>query len=262
MVASFLLYKGDNMKRLIILLVVLVYGLSFGAVRNVSLTEIKQPISVVDRLNTVNSIQQQGEVFRQKEMHNRRMQEELEGRRREEQESVKLGRIQAVKREQEEQERKRIQEELEALKQQEQQKAVLEPEVEIVVEDEEKEPEPDTESFTEEAQLLARLVEAEAQGEPYVGKVAVAEVVLNRVRSNQFPNTITGVIYDAGQFSPTMDGRINITPSAESYTAVAEAMAGSNYTAGSLYFYNPRIAEVHWHGTMVTKAEIGNHVFK
>lgn len=114
-----------------------------------------------------------------------------------------------------------------------------------------------------EVDLLNRLVEAEATGESYAGRVAVAEVVLNRVNSSIFPNSIEGVIYDAGQFSPITDGRINMTASQSSKDAVQEALSGSNYTGGALYFYNPAVTGyIGWFEAMETTAIIGNHHFK
>jgi len=111
--------------------------------------------------------------------------------------------------------------------------------------------------------LLSRLVEAEAQGESYAGKVAVAEVILNRVASGQFPNSIEGVILESGQFSPISDGRINNTASQSSKDAVQEAIAGSNTVGGALFFYNPAVTGyVEWFAVKQTTAVIGNHEFK
>lgn len=110
--------------------------------------------------------------------------------------------------------------------------------------------------------LLAQLVESEAKGEPYEGKVAVAEVVLARVRSSQFPNSIEGVIYQKGQFQVVSNGSINNAPSQESINASNEALSGSNYSNGALFFYNPRIATDRWQDSLRTTAVIGNHTFK
>jgi len=96
---------------------------------------------------------------------------------------------------------------------------------------------------------LSRIIEAEASGEPYKGKVAVGEVILNRVSSNEFPNTIWGVIFDdtyAIQFEPVANGTIYNNPSKESIEAAKEALAGSNYAGDSLYFLNPKIAANNW----------------
>lgn len=109
--------------------------------------------------------------------------------------------------------------------------------------------------------LLAQLVHAEAQGEPYAGKVAVATVVLNRVDSGQFPNTISGVIYQAGQFSPVASGTIHNTPSADEYKAVDEAVAFRGKGAGSLFFYNPAKAKSTFLESRTVTVVIGNHTF-
>ncbi|MED4261986.1 cell wall hydrolase [Priestia aryabhattai] len=111
--------------------------------------------------------------------------------------------------------------------------------------------------------LLARLVEAEAGGEPYAGKVAVAVVVLNRVDSADFPNSIHDVIYQSGQFSPVSNGQINNTPSADSVRAVNEALSENrSLGAGSLFFYNPSTAVSRWLDSRPTTIVIGHHVFK
>ena len=109
--------------------------------------------------------------------------------------------------------------------------------------------------------LLAQLVESEATGEPYAGKVAVAEVVLNRVKDGGFPNSIEGVIYQPGQFQVVSNGRINMTPTQESINASNEALVGSNYTYGALYFYNAAIATNRWQDRLRTTVVIGSHTF-
>ncbi|MGG1916028.1 cell wall hydrolase [Priestia megaterium] len=111
--------------------------------------------------------------------------------------------------------------------------------------------------------LLAKLVEAEAGGEPYAGKVAVAVVVLNRVDSADFPNSIHDVIYQTGQFSPVSNGQINNTPSADSVRAVNEALSENrSLGAGSLFFYNPSTSSSHWLDSRPTTIVIGHHTFK
>ena len=90
-----------------------------------------------------------------------------------------------------------------------------------------------------ETYLLGRLVHGEARGEPYVGKVAVAAVVLNRVKSPSFPNTISGVIYQSGAFDAVSDGQINLTPDEDSLRAARDALNGWDPTGGCLYYYNP-----------------------
>lgn len=112
---------------------------------------------------------------------------------------------------------------------------------------------------------LSRIIEAEASGEPYKGKVAVGEVILNRVKSDDFPNTIWKVIFDDNfgiQFEPVANGTIYNTPSRESVKAAKEALSGSNYSGNSLYFLNPQTAQSNW----ITKNRqycmtIANHDF-
>jgi N-acetylmuramoyl-L-alanine amidase len=118
----------------------------------------------------------------------------------------------------------------------------------------------------EEKELLARLVEAEAKGEPYEGKVAVATVVLNRVESPQFPpNTVTEVINEvvghAYAFTPVQNGAINNLASAESTQAVEEALKREDTLNDSIFFYNPKIATDQWIRSRQTVETIGNHVF-
>lgn len=119
-----------------------------------------------------------------------------------------------------------------------------------------------TSAHSSDVDLLARIVHAEALGEPYSGKVAVAEVVLNRVASSQFPNSIQGVIYDPGQFSPVSNGSINRAADAESVRAAKQALAGSNIVGDALFFYNPSIVSSSWFESKPTSASIGHHVFK
>lgn len=112
-----------------------------------------------------------------------------------------------------------------------------------------------------EKRLMAQLVTAEAKGEPYAGQVAVATVILNRVDSPLFPNTISSVIYQAGQFTPVKTGSINQAPTASAIRAVDEAIAFRGQGRGSLFFYNPKIAVSHWIATREHTITIGNHVF-
>ncbi|MDI3281272.1 MAG: cell wall hydrolase [Bacillota bacterium] len=114
----------------------------------------------------------------------------------------------------------------------------------------------------EEVELLARLVHAEARGEPYEGKVAVAAVVINRVRSGAFPNTIRGVIFQPAQFKSVENGQIELPPDQESWQAAREAIAGRDPTGGALYFYNPqKSTALSWWSTRTVTAVIGNHNF-
>ena len=109
--------------------------------------------------------------------------------------------------------------------------------------------------------LLAKLVYAEARGETYKGKVAVAAVVLNRVRSASFPNTVSGVIYQKSAFASVSNGSINNTPDSSSIRAALDALNGWDPTGGCLYFYNPRGTSDKWIRTRTIKTVIGNHSF-
>lgn len=113
-----------------------------------------------------------------------------------------------------------------------------------------------------EVNLLARLVRAEAQGESFAGKVAVAEVVLNRVESDDFPDSIGAVIYQSGQFSPVSNGSINKAPDEASIKAVEQALQGSNTVGKALFFYNYKTATSRWLDSRQTVTVIGNHTFK
>jgi N-acetylmuramoyl-L-alanine amidase len=114
----------------------------------------------------------------------------------------------------------------------------------------------------QELNLLARAVYGEARGEPYMGQVAVAAVIINRVLSRRFPNTFAQVIYQQGQFSAVSDGQINLTPNQRAYSAARDALNGSDPTNGALYFYNPRTATrtAFFQGRRVI-TKIGEHVF-
>jgi N-acetylmuramoyl-L-alanine amidase len=119
----------------------------------------------------------------------------------------------------------------------------------------------------EERALLARLIEAEAEGEPYMGKVAVGAVVVNRVLSDKFPNTVKDVIYHvdeigAYQFEPVLDGRLfSVAPSSDSYKATDEALGGLDPTGGALFFFNPYKISNTWLLSKPVIYRIGDHVF-
>lgn len=113
-----------------------------------------------------------------------------------------------------------------------------------------------------ELNLLARVVHGEARGEPYLGKVAVAAVILNRVLSSIYPSTIEGVIYQSHQFESVSNGQFNLHPGSSSYKAAREALKGLDPTLGALYFLNPKVAKnTWWFDRRQKTVTIGNHVF-
>ena len=112
-----------------------------------------------------------------------------------------------------------------------------------------------------ELNLLARAVYGEARGEPYAGQVAVAAVILNRVRSSTFPNTVSGVIYQKGAFTAVSDGQINLTPASSAYNAARDALNGWDPTNGCLYYYNPATATSKWIWSLKVEVRIGRHSF-
>lgn len=110
--------------------------------------------------------------------------------------------------------------------------------------------------------LLARLIHAESQGEPYRGQVAVGAVVINRVKDAKFPDSIEKVIFQSGQFTVVENGRINSAPNAQAYKAAEDALDGEDPSRGALYFYNPKTARtLWWLSTRPKTVQIGNHVF-
>ncbi len=109
--------------------------------------------------------------------------------------------------------------------------------------------------------LLARLIYGEARGESYVGQVAVGAVVMNRIKSASFPNTMSGVIYQKYAFTAVSDGQINLTPNATAKKAAQDAINGWDPSYGAIYYYNPKVATSSWIFTRKTTVTIGNHVF-
>jgi N-acetylmuramoyl-L-alanine amidase len=109
--------------------------------------------------------------------------------------------------------------------------------------------------------LLAKVIEAEARGESYVGQVAVGAVVLNRVESASFPDTISGVVYQAGAFSAVTDSNWSVSPSATSRKAAQDAINGWDPSYGCLYYYNPAKTSNKWIRTRPVVTTIGSHVF-
>lgn len=109
--------------------------------------------------------------------------------------------------------------------------------------------------------LLARAIHGEARGEPYVGKVAVAAVILNRTRSSSFPNTVASVIYQPLAFTAVADGQINLTPNKDSINAARDALNGWDPTYGCLYYWNPATATSKWIWSRKVMLKIGKHWF-
>ena len=109
--------------------------------------------------------------------------------------------------------------------------------------------------------LLSRLVYGEARGEPYTGQVAVAAVVLNRVKHSSFPNTIAGVIYQSGAFDVVSDGQINLTPNETAKKAAQDALNGWDPSNGAIYYFNPSTATNKWIWSRPMTVTIGKHRF-
>ena len=120
-----------------------------------------------------------------------------------------------------------------------------------------------TSNSTSDVQLMARAINGEARGEPYEGQVAVGAVILNRVKSSKFPNTIAGVIYQSGAFTAVSDGQINhpIAENSTVYKAARDAMNGWDPTGGSIYYYNPATATNKWIWSRPVVKTIGKHKF-
>lgn len=109
--------------------------------------------------------------------------------------------------------------------------------------------------------LLAQAVYAEARGEPYVGQVAVAAVILNRVGNSSFPNTIPGVIFQPGAFTAVDDGQINLSPDSSALSAARDALNGWDPTGGAIYYYNPATSTSTWIWSRPVHIVIGKHRF-
>ena len=109
--------------------------------------------------------------------------------------------------------------------------------------------------------LLAKTIYAEGRGEPYVGQVAIGAVIMNRIRSAAFPNSVSGVVYQKGAFTAVDDGQINLTPNETALKAARDAMNGWDPTGGALYYYNPAVATSAWIFDRQTITVIGKHVF-
>lgn len=118
-------------------------------------------------------------------------------------------------------------------------------------------------SNTSDLQLIARAINGEARGEPYEGQVAVGAVILNRVKSSKFPNTIAGVIYQSGAFTAVSDGQINVAIKEGSTVlkAAQDAINGWDPTNGAIYYFNPATATNKWIWSRPLIKTIGKHRF-
>lgn len=109
--------------------------------------------------------------------------------------------------------------------------------------------------------LLSKVVYSEARGEPYKGQVAVAAVVLNRIASSKFPNTMAGVVYQSGAFTAVSDGQINLEPNSTARKAAQDAINGWDPTSGCIYYFNPNTATSSWIWSRPQVITIGKHIF-
>lgn len=116
-------------------------------------------------------------------------------------------------------------------------------------------------SYEKDVRILAAAINGEGRGEPYEGQVAIGAVILNRVESDKFPNTVAEVVYQPGAFDAVRDGQINLTPNDSAYKAAVDALNGSDPTEGSLYYWNPVTATSKWIWSVPIKTQIGRHVF-
>ena len=116
-------------------------------------------------------------------------------------------------------------------------------------------------SYQEQVTLLARAIHAEAEGESYIGKVAVGAVLMNRVNHSEFPNTVSGVIYQTGALESVDNGRLTTAAGQESVKAAQDAINGWDPTYGALYFWNPYKPVNKWMWTRSITVQYGNHVF-
>ena len=116
-------------------------------------------------------------------------------------------------------------------------------------------------SYNSNLNLLSRVIYGESRGEPYTGQVAVGAVVMNRVRSSSFPNTISGVVYQSGAFDAVRDGQINLTPDSTARKAAQDAMNGWDPSYGAIYYFNPSTATNKWIWSRPMTVTIGKHRF-
>lgn len=112
-----------------------------------------------------------------------------------------------------------------------------------------------------EMDILAKIIYSEARGEPYTGQVAVGAVVINRLQSPDFPNTIAEVVFQRGAFTAIDDGQYWLTPDRTAYLAAQDAVRGWDPSQGALYYFNPDTATSRWIWSRTQKLKIGNHIF-
>jgi N-acetylmuramoyl-L-alanine amidase len=116
-------------------------------------------------------------------------------------------------------------------------------------------------SYNSNLNLLSRVIYGESRGEPYTGQVAVGAVVMNRVKSSSFPNTISGVVYQSGAFDAVKDGQINLTPDSTAKKAAQDALNGWDPSYGAIYYFNPSTATNKWIWSRPMTVTIGKHRF-
>lgn len=116
-------------------------------------------------------------------------------------------------------------------------------------------------SYNSNLNLLSRVIYGEARGEPYTGQVAVGAVVMNRIKSSSFPNTLSGVVYQSGAFDAVKDGQVNLTPDSTARKAAQDAMNGWDPTGGCVYYFNPSTATNKWIWSRPLIKTIGKHRF-
>ena len=116
-------------------------------------------------------------------------------------------------------------------------------------------------SYNSNLNLLARVIYGESRGEPYTGQVAVGAVVMNRIKSSSFPNTLSGVVYQSGAFDAVKDGQVNLTPNSTAIKAAQDAMNGWDPSYGAIYYFNPSTATNKWIWSRPMTVTIGKHRF-
>lgn len=112
-----------------------------------------------------------------------------------------------------------------------------------------------------ELDVMAKIIYSESRGESYTGQVAVGAVVMNRIQSHQFPNTIHDVVFQPGAFTAVDDNQFRLTPNRTAYMAAQDAVRGWDPTGGSLYYFNPDTATSSWIWSLPQNKKIGSHIF-